>query len=124
MNAEQIQELRMAIAEKCGWRKGHWSSFASTGVDKCINGRIWNDFGYSHPDGTVSDNVPNYTADLNAMHDAEKLLKHGNGIYEHTTYREVLRVIVGQNGKIWHATAIQRAEAFCRTLKIGPFSVK
>lgn len=95
------EEQRIAIAKACGWN--HW-----------FNG--WNKLEDNTPPLTLTQDLPDYLNDLNAMHEVEKILKHGNGIYQHTTYRECLNIIVGQNGRAWHATAAQRAEAFLRTL--------
>ena len=53
--------------------------------------------------------LPSYCSDLNAMHEAEKVLikKHYDS-YEHRLGMTVNRP--------WHATARQRAEAFLRTI--------
>ena len=59
----------------------------------------------------------NYCNDLNAMHDAEKVLapKNWNNFSEkwHDYYKNLRR---GDAGRAIHATARQRAEAFLRTL--------
>jgi hypothetical protein len=59
--------------------------------------------------------IPNYCTDLNAMHEAEKMLKEKGLVskYEMTLGRN------GGNRFNWskiHTTARQRAEAFLRTL--------
>lgn len=51
-----------------------------------------------------------YCADLNAMHEAEKVLTELQCGFFRTHLRERLE------NYIWHATARQRAEAFLRTL--------
>ncbi len=109
MTPEQITEMRVAIAEKCGFepsRKGDW----------------WNT-----PNGNqvFESELPNYPADLNAMHEAEKVMTYEQA----ENYEDSLVGICGGDVSsnlrgqffIFHATALQRAEAFCRTLKIGPF---
>lgn len=66
--------------------------------------------------------IPNYCNDLNAIHEAEKVLdKVHNGWSE---YADILETVCGSDGwpimseldkrKIIHTTAQQRAEAFCR----------
>ena len=82
MNPEQ---QRIAIAEACGWLKVHGHSVAG---------------------------IPDYLNDLNAMHDAEKVL-----ILDcvWATYLGELSVVVAEKSLV-HATAAQRAEAFLRTI--------
>jgi hypothetical protein len=61
-------------------------------------------------------NVPDYLNDLNAMHEAEKILTHDQA----DSFTEFLwsqypgHVLF--DSYIWHATAAQRAEAFLRTI--------
>ena len=78
------EEQRIAIAEACGWE---WSG---------------------------EDNLPNYPSDLNAMHEAEKILNTNQA----ADYCELLRPIICGCWRLVHATAAQRAEAFLRTLKL------
>lgn len=59
--------------------------------------------------------VPDYPADLNAMHEAEKVLKPG----QRNRYNMELRAICADID-VWHATALQRATAFCATLNLKP----
>ena len=82
------QQINAAIAEACGW--------------------IYFD-GWQHPDGRNF--PPDYTQDLNAMHEAEELLKGK----QFGAYGIALNDI---EGSLWgiRATARQRAEAFLRTL--------
>ena len=56
--------------------------------------------------------VPDYLNDLNAMHEAEKVLILD---CEWANYLDHLLVIVAE-GSLVHATAAQRAEAFLRTI--------
>ncbi len=69
--------------------------------------------------------VPDYFNDLNAMHEAEKVLT----ISQQGVYTRHLMDICGTSGAwhngatttlnwFWHATAAQRAEAFLRTLDL------
>lgn len=94
------------IAEACGY------SF-----QKCLNGLIeWRnpDGGYlgrfSHP-GFCPSVVPKYTTDLNAMHQAEKVLTAEQ-------WHEYDRLMPLRDPQKIHATAAQRAEAFLRTLNL------
>ena len=85
---------RIAIAEACGIvSKDKWGSL------------------YKTPRGILRD-CPDYLADLNAMHEAEKVIMHADLLFEYGMhistdhdYEHLLR-----------ATAAQRAEAFLRTL--------
>jgi hypothetical protein len=92
------EEQRIAIAEACGWKTGYRDPEA------------W------HP-------LPDYLNDLNAMHEAEKVL----GILERGTYQNILGSACGgireddgghfvSHRESIHATASQRAEAFLRTI--------
>ena len=94
------EQQRIAIAEACGWEplpEGHF-----------------------HPDNPIGQTMPNYLFDLNAMHDAEKVLKQ-----RWSNYCEKLLEIVEPEPRslevchywnLLHATASQRAEAFLRTI--------
>ena len=80
---------RIAIAVACGWKTGYRDPEA------------W------HP-------LPDYLNDLNAMHDAEKVLPAG----QWDRYAQWLRELTSSNRRflIARATASQRAEAFLRTI--------
>lgn len=86
------EEINKRIAEVCGWKleKHYWLT----------------------PEGceAFTWDIPDYCNDLNAMHEAEKMLK------EKQTHAYACEL----NEKVWywgliHATARQRAEAFLRT---------
>lgn len=116
MNDEQINA---AIAEACGW----------TDIGECTCGFKLR--GYPPEYSAHRKHIPNYCSDLNAMHEAEKVLDgvHSwNGEEHHWNAEEaymghITNIIVRNSGqKIsddWQlvcATARQRAEAFLRTL--------
>jgi hypothetical protein len=65
---------------------------------------------------TIRVGLPDYLSDLNAMHEAEKVLMYKQQI----DFMEWLGMCCDDYGhKAWkyvHATAAQRAEAFLRTL--------
>lgn len=101
-------EMRIAIAEACGW------SEIKSGNTVCPS----NLSGVNVEQGKVGDRwgVPDYCNDLNAMHDAEKILDQtqARSYADHLAESE-------QDGTwaschMWHQSAAQRAEAFCRTL--------
>ena len=90
------EEQRTAIAEACGWKTGYRDPEA------------W------HP-------LPDYLNDLNAMHEAEKVLTDDQDL----EYSEALEQVVGARfgcnnaedmRRLRSATAAQRAEAFLRTI--------
>jgi hypothetical protein len=86
------EKQRIAIAEACGWKPNPFQ------MD--MRGQV---FPQSPPD---------YLNDLNAMHEAEKVLILD---CEWATYLDRLSVIVAE-GSLVHATAAQRARAFLETL--------
>ena len=90
------EQQRIAIAEACGWKTGYRDPEA------------W------HP-------LPDFLHDLNAMHEAEKVLT----VAQRITYANQIGVVLsgGSVGRaipnwwfIHEATASQRAEAFLRTI--------
>lgn len=103
----KTEDQRIAIAEACGW------------TFQPMTGPL--DFPWVSPTKKWEDrqaNPPNYTSDLNAMHEAEKILKpseNGKGSKEWSDYVCNLCVITGGDSAI-HSSAAQRAEAFLKTL--------
>jgi len=99
------EQINRAIAEACGW---HCNPFGLWGID--------------FSDG-VSGSPPDYLNDLNAMHDAEKMLN-----FEQAQFFEyhLCDIVIKENDvlenplplrfSVCHAIARQRAEAFLRTL--------
>ena len=85
---------RIAIAEACGIvSKDKWGSL------------------YKTPRGILRD-CPDYLADLNAMHEAEKVIMHADLLFEYG-----MHISTDHNYEhLLRATASQRAEAFLRTL--------
>lgn len=103
------EEINTRIAQLLGW------IYTKT-VNDIPYGRhpiYTSDVGWSIP-------LPDFCNDLNAMHEAEKLLRAEDG--DDIEYRDALiRAMSNPYGChpeawIWHATARQRAEAFLRTL--------
>jgi hypothetical protein len=97
------QKQRIAIAEACGLTNVVpvvIRNVRHQGDD--ITVRISSDSGQ----------VPDYIYDLNAMHDAEKVLT-GEQVAAYVT---TLYLEVQPKPMLHHATAAQRAEAFLRTI--------
>ncbi len=86
---------RAAIAEACG----------------IVTHDQWGPL-YKTPQGLVRV-CPDYLNDLNAMHDAEKVLIWRTDLAV-LDYDEELRMVT--DGWRWNATAAQRASAFLRTI--------
>lgn len=117
MTTEQQQ---VAIAEFCGWKldkDGHWI----TPQDTFITNRVCK---ICH--GWMPDAPPDYLNDFNAIHEAEKMLPLEKlGLYAMWLCRVcgILQRVNTTNkflelhNYIWHATALQKAEAFLRTIE-------
>ena len=101
MNADK---QRIAIAELCGWT------------------RLDQGQGYGRPPLTKTDfKIPDYLTDLNAMHEAEKTLPSELTLnYDKLLHTSCHQAVNDNNIPrvmyAWHATAVQRAEAFLRTI--------
>jgi hypothetical protein len=97
------EQINIAIAKACGW------TFINQ-VDKRPHGLP--------PDGKkdrYTSPLPDYCNDLNAMHEAEKILSDES----HADYACELVKTIRQNGEWFEsvsATAAQRAETFLRTI--------
>jgi len=119
---------RIAIAQACGWKIENYGPVNYETL-------YWR---LRRPDGTICENtigctgedwsrkifthmVPNYLNDLNAMHEAEKVLVESQLL---RYVRLLLPKDAGDplsNGDVYalcFATAAQRAEAFLRTLNL------
>lgn len=98
------EQINVAIAEACGWEVQ--LSLLQSGLEIVRDGK-------RKP-------LPNYCTDLNAMHEAEKVLtpKNWNNFSEKWwDYCDFLTFCCDHDTKqSFHATARQRAEAFLRTL--------
>ncbi len=99
------EEQRIKIAEVCGW-KPYGYRYELNWHEGWING------------AKVVDVLPDYIADLNAMHGAEMfcITIDDNRTFN---FRCFLTKILGSDIEfLVHATAAQRAEAFLRTLNL------
>ena len=98
------EQQRIAIADASGWRR--------IGTEKNLPLYGWIEQG-------PCEEIPDYLNDLNAMHEAEKVLEadRATGKGGWSDYNTWLQFISDRDGKPkWHATAAQRAEAALRTL--------
>ena len=107
------EQINIAIAEACGyeWVSNGWGC-------RFLGSPTERSFG---PDTQsplcedAYDSAPNYCNDLNAMHEAEKII-----LNDLKTWRQYVDLIRVQSAKsvnpIFHLTARQRAEAFLRTI--------
>jgi len=99
------EQQRIKIAEACGWK---WHSRTKGSI------KVWdNGLDYVFYDSQL----PDYLNDLNAMHEAEKVLTKEQRI-DHMEWLGMCSDDYGQ--KVWayvHATAAQRADAFLRTIE-------
>ena len=89
------EQINIAIAKACGWNNDD----IARGYTLC----------------QFSENVPDYCNDLNAMHEAEKILSDES----HADYACELVKTIRRNGEWFEsvsATAAQRAEAFLKTI--------
>ena len=107
------QEINIAIAEVRGWDFDPFEAH-----ERGSRGR-W----CKSPEGEMffRHHAPNYCNDLNAMHEAEKILEP-NQAGQMMTHLSDLLYETWKRSDYWgewlriHATARQRAEAFLRTL--------
>lgn len=97
-------QINAAIAESCGWKE----------VEPWLNGRRCFER-KDDPCGYGIEYIPNYCTDLNAMHEAEKVLTDEQCVFIRLHLRERLENHPASR-YVWNATARQRAEAFLRTL--------
>ncbi len=118
------EQQRIAIAEACGW--------TDIAADYPVNPDD-GDFYILWPSGVIPGKqekratLPDYLNDLNAMHEAEKVLTWQQ-THEYAAHlieivgRDKPRLSECADGKpyaerwTWHATAAQRAEAFLRAI--------
>lgn len=109
------EEINITIAELCGWAvrvspddENYWWAEHKSGL--VIRGGL----SESHAKRVC---YPDYTDDLNDMHEAEKFLT--TSPLEKSKYVMHLREVCGDK-EAEMATARQRAEAFLRTIGVWP----
>ncbi len=94
------ESQRIAIAEACGWKRRDYVNCHGVNVADWVSR---NDVIYG------TENLPDYLNDLNAMHEAEKVLT-GIQLAEYSIWLQKIEDLD------FLATAAQRAEAFLKTL--------
>jgi hypothetical protein len=98
------EQINIAIAEACGWKYVGNETHAPDGSFR------WS----KEPE------FPDYCNDLNAMHEAEKVLTDVQSTFYWKTLSELVNNTVGHDFdnqfECIHATAAQRAEAFLKTI--------
>ena len=113
------EDINRAIAEHCGWE------FLPERDTHCrVQPECW-----ESPDGErIRESCapyPNYHGDLNAMHEAEKMLSREQVLkYQDHLFKLVCTLDTlfpatrdcAMQGFLHHATSAQRAEAFLRTI--------
>lgn len=97
------QERRIATAEACGWTNIHGLEDSEGKMNCFVGTNPQSDFGFEL--------IPNYCADLNAIHEAEKTMFESKD-WEACEYELRLEAIT--TSWAWFATARQRNEAFLR----------
>jgi len=113
------QEINEAIAEHLGWKSPSSPEAKAAHVNWQTADKWWID-----PDGheQFAHNIPDYCNDLNAMHEAEKVIRNSWDSY----FESLISVRWRDAQPDRHpadlspagATAEQRAEAFLRTLNL------
>jgi hypothetical protein len=108
------EKQRIAIAEACGWKDIKDTNHEDVNIESrsisCWSGLTGVPPKFIHYENRII--IPDYLNDLNAMHEAEKVLILD---CEWANYLDHLLVIVAE-GSLVHATAARRAEAFLRTI--------
>ncbi len=110
---------RIAIAEACGWRL-HRDPNSMKWIPP--NGSFLYPWHRTEADAWryatihMRPMLPDFCYDLNAMHMAEETLKDDA---ERDAYSDALKTVT--NGWKWHATAQERANAFCMILDLRAF---
>ena len=110
------EEQRIAIATKCGWKNIRQTEMLTGRKGQrglMIISGVW---GVS-PSGEGEEIIPEYLNDLNAMHEAEKVLDvdiHCSDSPRYAYSREIYK-LCDDNQQPFRASANVRAEAFCRT---------
>ena len=102
-----LKEKRIKVAELCGWVLEKTEDGAERLLKPNGTPIVWSQF---------NSVVPDYLNDLNAMHEAEKLIPIGKT----TIYENFLLDIETRQIGAWditHATAAEKAKAFVLTME-------
>jgi hypothetical protein len=104
------KQQQIAIAEACGWKTETYHH----------KGGIPASTHWVSPSGKIKNDIPNYPHDLNAMHEAEKVLNNPEHMQKHAfnNYAYLLIEMCKHQCNAAFATAAQRAEALLKTLNL------
>lgn len=100
------EEINVAIAKECGWTVMQFGERNLYRPPEWDGGMAWE-----------RSKCPDYCNDLNAIHEAEKLLE-GSARLDDLAYRRHMQDICGTLTKSIRSTARQRAEAFLKKLDL------
>jgi hypothetical protein len=112
-------EINLEIAEACGWK------FYDRVTDK-KSGTSWDVYAKDGRRASyMTQSLPNYCTDLNAMHEVEKIMDTRQqdvyagflGKLTGGVQRDFGAMVIKSTTKVVSATARQRAEAFLRTIE-------
>ncbi len=111
---------RIAIAEAQGWKRSSEYDYSLYGVVKCGEPATLRAACYERS-GVLArlEHLPDYTNDLNAMHEAEAALNRDNQVRYYWCLADVVNPMRTPDKitfPLIHASAAQRAEAYLRTL--------
>ena len=115
-----LEQQRIAIAEACGWEYCRYIEGLRN-----VCGIPPNSWKGNYISGLDVAWTPDYLNDLNAMHEAEKILPDNNQMKFRGELVDMMRPKYGFESACLlaiHATAAQRAEAFLRTT--GKWEIK
>ena len=108
------EQQRIAIAEACGWK---WTNQSTRSGTQSVYSWYFKD-----TDNRVQNEgcLPDYLNDLNAMHEAEKVLPPSKQKVYQVILEEVVCGSAARDSEdaffITHATATQRGKAFLKTI--------
>lgn len=111
------EQMRIAIAEACGLKVIDVPFIPNqTKAAGCVfTDAARTEWRRCYPNSCGVYGIPDYLNDLNAMHEAEKVLKGGmRSKYD----AELTLICLRDCNFIWESTACQRAEAFLKTLNL------
>ena len=97
------EQINAAIAEACGWKA------------VCIDGGSGFYKGFDNG-AELRPDLPDYCSDLNAMHEAEKIVTSDCNLTYSSELARITDAHYSDDPDFFCATARQRAEAFLRTL--------
>lgn len=107
---------QIAIAKACGWREA-FPQKGDAHPETKRGGILLPYYWVNEITHERRMELPDYLNDLNAMHEAEKILDFAQMCMMGEILREIeMRTEQARGSFRWHTTAAQRAEAFLRTL--------